>query len=207
MSSKTKPIIFTGPMVKAILEGRKSQTRRVLKPQPPESDPPVGGPEMYSPTSVDRWGEEQPGPEIYGIWGEEWGQKIPFQPGGLLWVKESHHWCVGSESWAYKATSEVMPPVKKWKSPLFMPRWASRITLEVTATRIERVQDISEEDAIAEGMLGTPWASGEFRPNQIHKEDFVNTWSSLYPPGPKSWDANPWVVVIEFKKFNQSAEG
>jgi len=82
-----RPIIFSAPMVRALLDGRKTQTRRVLKPQP--CDDWFSGPEWYSPIKVDRHGEEYPGSEVFGIYGDEWGQRLPYATGDRLWVRET----------------------------------------------------------------------------------------------------------------------
>lgn len=204
---KSHPLIFTAESVRAILEGQKTMTRRILKPQPPNDDPPLTQPEMFNPIVADKHGEEKPGPEIFGVYGDDWHVKINHKPGDLIWVKEA--WChfpdsapdgMGENTY-YKSESgndnssglNVMERNGiKWKSPIFMPRWASRITLNVKAVRIERVQEISEGDCMMEGcpkefLLGQNW--------------FWPLWNTIHKKKPENqWDANPWVVVIEFKK-------
>lgn len=174
-----RPILFSGPMVRAILDGRKTQTRRVVKPQPPEGGGPITV-ERYEPAIVDRWGEIQPGPEIFGAYNEEWGCVCPYgEPGDRLWVRET--WrpifipaCGENDdawSWTVKyaaggddfATDDVPGD---WTYPkqaergnvpgIHMPRWASRITLEVTGVRFERLQEITEDDAVREGVSAIP---------------------------------------------------
>ena len=202
-----KPIIFSAPMVQAILDGRKTQTRRVLKPQPPEDDPPIGVPGKYNPVKVGKDGEEYPGPEIYGIWGEEWGQKIKYQPGDLLWVKETWNWVAEPDhqnpsGCVYKAdggdVDEVLTEARAWRNSIFMPRWASRITLKVTGTRIDRLQEITEEDAWAEGPEGVVENPIE-RLSPVYAFNYA--WDRIHKKKPENqWKSNPWVVVIEFER-------
>ena len=169
-----KPILFSAQMVRAILEGRKTQTRRVIKPQP-EAD-------LDPSTVVAAWDT--------GFIDE----KCPYgETGDHLWIRENF-WkdkdtgkCLG-----YCADDEGKyannKTVKKTPS-IHIPRVASRITLEITAIRVERLQDISEEDALAEGIQ--VWES------ELPTEQFKDLWVSIN--GEQSWDKNPFVWVIEFK--------
>lgn len=197
---KERPILFSAPMVRAILEGRKTQTRRVMKPQP-------------------FWGERQ------GLQSAGWcfsspkvallswpGDKLtealkshcPYgQRGDRLWVRET--FLVDDNRRIpktatrknfevdYKATSEDSPHWR-WRPSIHMPRWASRITLEITGIRVERLQDISEADAHAEGVTirSVTHYDGQA------KDYFFALWEKIN--GLESWAANPWVWVIEFKK-------
>lgn len=202
-----KPILFSAPMVRAILAGNKTQTRRIVKPQPSDHWAPRVG--RYHPTVVNkRTGEEEPGPEIFGASDEEEGRKAKYAPGDLLWVKEV--WAqypveMNPEpcDWWYRATRDVLPPGHtRWKSPIYMPREASRITLEVTAVRVERLTEISEGDAIAEGIAcdgkhGWHSHSGDMRHN-APSHAFRALWESINGVG--SWDLNPWVWVYECKR-------
>jgi hypothetical protein len=192
MTVKERPILFKGEMVRAILEGRKTQTRRVMKPQPLEDDHPAqlhAG--LYNPVRFDRFGDMVPGKEQFGVFGEEWDLKSPFgAPGDRLYVKETH--CVLDGVVFYRA--DGCDDVAKWTPSIFMPRRASRITLEITGVRIERLNDISEEDAMAEGVRGVDYSLGYTAQRQ-----FMYLWSSIN--GPESWEANPWVWVYEFKKI------
>jgi hypothetical protein len=194
-------------MVRAILEGRKTQTRRIVKPSAHVS---------INDGGIAYWGSHCP----YG------------QPGDRLWVRETwrpmgdlarlavHIGCDPDGVVAYKADddgSNVLP----WRPAIHMPRWASRLTLEITNVRVERLQDISEEDAQAEGVK-TVWtgrselpcggvANAEFinyEPPagcelkdivqaQTFRNRFAQLWDSINGVG--SWDANPWVWVVEFK--------
>jgi len=164
-----RPILFSGPMVRAILEGRKTQTRRVVKCQPPDDVTPITV-ARYNPTIIDRNGDEEPGPEIFGAFSEdgEWGGKSPFgEPGDRLWVRETHlNWWkldeanpdgprVFSHVAAYAADGYELQPGETWIPSIHMLRAASRITLEITCVRAERLQNISEGNAIAEGAVYT----------------------------------------------------
>lgn len=150
-----RPILFSGPMVRAILDGRKTQTRRIVKPQPHEECGPI---EVghYHPTVIDRHGDEQPGAEIFGAYSldGEWGAKCPHgQPGDRLWVREAFALADDYEvdrvlnpgGVFYRATHSPADDTSRWRPSIHMPRWASRLTLEVTDVRVERVQDISEK--------------------------------------------------------------
>lgn len=152
-----RPILFSAPMVRAILDGRKSQTRRVVKHQPNGSEIVVG---RFHPTVIRR-GEEEPGAEIFGAYSldGEWGLKCPYgEPGDKLWVREAHSlrhgWTVdqpGNAAWYW---ADGNPEHGDWTKPrpsIHMPRWACRIVLEVTEVRVQRLQDINEADCIAEG--------------------------------------------------------
>ena len=206
-----RPIIFSAPMVRAILDGRKTVTRRILKPQP--NSGPNG--EMVH-LGDGSWGLSD------GVLTGEW--KLA-RPGDRLWVREA---------WRSTAIYDVLSPSEMngkepiryecdetwqtwgWKladkhgrlrPSIHMPRWASRITLEVTEVRVQRLQDISEEDAKAEGApCCVTDGEGKFycfdMPNRgTHKCGFAGLWSSIHGPG--SWDANQWVAAITFKIANQ----
>ncbi len=184
---RERPILFSGPMVKAILEGRKTMTRRVIKPQSNVSD--------YRPIGVSEVGVKKACP--YG------------EPGDRLRVNET--WA--TEKGYDKTSPSKLPKVNRprihyladgpkpsWagrtRSPRFMVKWASRITLEITGVRVERAQDITEADARAEGFKDvfdgkTFFPVGHF---------FKTTWDSLNAKRGYGWDANPWVWVIEFKR-------
>lgn len=208
---REKPIDFKGWEVKATLEGRKSQTRRLLKPQPEIRDgndsiwmgPPFG-PNAYSGVYPD---------------GLKVVSSVKYAPGDRLWVRENyaHGWPMnpgdvlppdprnGQVAITYRADGNVpFGGSGKWRSCIHMPRWASRITLEVTEVRVQRVQDISEEDAEAEGAPSCVTdGEGKFycfdMPNRgTHKCGFAGLWSSIHGPG--SWDANPWCCCISFER-------
>lgn len=172
---KERPILFSAPMVRAILDGRKTQTRRVVKL---------------------RNGQYMPPSEKADING--WRQMLrncPYgQPGDRLWVRETHFDAkrLNEGRILYRADGDVSR--FGWTPSIHMPRSASRITLEVTGVRVERLQDISEADAVAEGVV---WEQGQTAINV-----FETLWESINGAG--SWDANPWVWVVEFKRAKGS---
>jgi len=210
---KEHPILFSAPMVRAILEGRKTQTRRVIKPQPERDCGEIYGPETYSPLVVDKNGEELPGPDIFGIYTEDWGLKFPYgQPGDHLWVKETYKL---AGSMYYRADGEPsredleLYPNWKWKPSIFMPRVFSRILLEIVSIRVQRVQEISLDlsDVIAEG-IEAKWFDQHHV--QIHSpiqimDDYRSLWDSINMMRGFGWEANPWVWVIEFKRIEMPA--
>lgn len=190
---KTRPILCSAPMVQALLEGRKTQTRRIVKPQP------NGGPQAEMINLGGAWGL------LDGILSGEWC--CPYgQPGDLLYVKETVGKFDGREPDAYEgryaADGEEAFDGWYWKRPLLpsihMPRWASRLTLRITDVRVERLQDISEDDAYAEGVTHAEWGGMNAR------EGFRRLWESIYGTG--SWDANPWVWVISFDVIQQNVD-
>lgn len=188
---KERPILFSGPMVRAILDGRKTQTRRVVKPQP---------------FSNEEYRFNFPKPLRGGLLACNYlsSHLCPCgQPGDWLWVRET--WCHEFEGgYLYRADdlSGLAPefvdgdgnPTGRsgWKPSIHMPRAASRITLEITGVRVERLQEISEDDAIAEGVVGHE----EIQPASAYYREL---WESINGHG--SWDANPWVWVVEFRRF------
>lgn len=200
---KERPVIFNGEMVRAILDGRKTQTRRVMKPQPEPCY--RGGHWWPSNTFKTMLHIEEQMQNGAGGWGGLAGDACPFgQVGDRLWVRET--WAEAGASapdlTLYRsnypahvpAGYENVPEAEdiRWRPSIHMPRWASRITLEITGVRVERLQDISEADAIAEG--GT---------KHFNIDWFGPLWASIY--GVDSWNANPWVWVIEFRRVVDSA--
>lgn len=186
---KERPILFSGPMVRAILDGRKTQTRRAVK------TPIWTGRDDPNPAAPNRYGDVatiKPCP--YG------------QPGDRLWVRETFAPLVGGpfapdNPIMYKATVEK-PEIWSWKPSIFMPRWASRITLEITGIRIQRVQEISCDDCRAEGC-GTeeiPWCGDGYT-----RHPWVDTYRRLWNDiNADSWGDNPWVWVIEFRQIQNA---
>jgi len=225
---KEKPIIFSGPMVRAILEGRKTQTRRVVKWQPDDalSNRIADGAFWSIDGKFWTWnGTNPPDPKTI---------KCPYPPGTVLWVKETHYrygkWVkngvtkTGRQKWKFRATTDEIryqdnPPdtvCKKsyrgegwYKRPLiFMPLSACRLHLLVTAVRVERLQDITEEDAEAEGVnhidddfkqdaARSALACGSVRCTA--RDYFRILWDSLNAKFGYGWDTNPWVWVYTFK--------
>jgi len=180
MIVKERPILFSGPMVRAILAGRKTQTRRVVKPQ-------------HIPAGVRtlRW-ENQDAAEL------QHSARCPYGvPGDRLWVRET--WQPGPDDCVYYRADND-PNENQWKPSIHMPRWASRITLEVVSVRVERVQDIGHIGAKAEGVEICDY-DGRLLPWQRQIGNFQKLWDSINGKG--SWGSNPWVWVVEFRRVNQ----
>ena len=194
---KEKPMLFSGEMVQAILAGRKTQTRRVMKVKCDDV------------TAM----HHEPWPFNWSTDGNDTIKMLPCpfgEIGDRLWVKETFQPVqLASEvtQWRYRATDKK--GLANWKPSIFMPRKASRIALEITDVRVERLQSISDADAIAEGVTIKPDASiaeivakGETTAAQF---EYYALWCAIN--GQKSWDANPWVWVVAFKKvFNAPDE-
>ncbi len=203
--TKERPILFSGPMVKAILEGRKTQTRRIVKRE-----------FMHDPngTRNARWYIRR----ADAIWNSfETLQELvmkhcPYgQPGDRLWVRETHRinpWIYNDPRMGpgtpgcvvYRADPHdpEYDEMKVWKPSIFMPRWASRITLEITDVRVERLQEISDSDAINEGITGVLddgiWS---YNGHVLPRDGFTDLWNKIN--GADSWNANPWVWVVSFE--------
>lgn len=197
---KERPIIFSGPMVRAILDDRKTQTRRVLKPQPAGL---FCGPEVYTPLKVRKNGQEYDGDPVFGIYcpDGEWGTVCPYgQPGDRLWVRETAlFWNSKSgptKVAAYKSDGYELEHGERWTSPIHMPRWASRITLEIVSVRVERLQDITDADIRAEGIEPDRASN---HPRGVYYTSLMASWQSIH--GLESWYANPWVWVVDFRRI------
>lgn len=253
-----RPILFSAPMVQAILEGRKTQTRRIVKPMPglqsawlsqetlnsvPHGGMSGGGWQMHHP----RAGTHHMGVDVEHNSPFGWIRCPYGVPGDRLWVRET--WGSADQFYqshenetpsvvAYRADLAAIqwdaePPRKipkydleqwnwdtiRWRPSIHMPRWASRLTLEVVSVRVERLRDIGEDDARAEGLegitkdggltikygipdrdgfpgtddLGWPWRDWDADPRKACR----TLWEHINGAG--SWDANPWVWVVEFK--------
>ncbi|TXU38773.1 hypothetical protein D4M88_01765 [Enterobacter roggenkampii] len=191
-------MIFNGEMVRAILDGRKTQTRRIMKNQPAGDFP-------QTPALIRN--VVGAGFQWYGHYGESGIFNCPFGAvGDRIWVRET--WAEAGASAPdlklYRANYpehvpthyENVPPADeiRWTPSIHMPRWASRLTLEITGVRVERLRDLNEEDAKSEGI--TP-PSGGVLPGWEYRINFRDLWMSIY--GADNWEANPWVWVIEFK--------
>lgn len=192
---KERPILFSGDMVRALLAGRKTQTRRVVKPQP-ECLRDVQALQFHVATG-----------EPLAI-----GKGCPYgAPGDRLWVRETH--LPTASGVYYRADFSEFEAAGHgamyggWKPSIHMPRWASRLTLEIVAVRVERLQDISEADARAEGLYSNPkythavlytWDGVQGNSNNP-RYAYQLLWESIKGPG--SWALNPWVWVIEFKRI------
>lgn len=222
MSTQEKPLNLIAPEIKAILEGRKTQLRRVMKPQPVQSLPHTkkmsGGDgtwEMHHPAGW-RWRDGFVADEAGGV--AELRHNCPFGlPGERFWVREAWGLCAKFDStdWyrgpmpgtaddilgrglavEYKADWASKSEHAFWRSPLVMPRWASRLILQITDVRVERLQATSVLDAIAEGAIdpSNGWDGNVTYP--ISR--FRTLWDECNKNTP--WETNPWVWVIYFKK-------
>jgi hypothetical protein len=222
---KERGMIFNGEMVRAILDGRKTQTRRIMVPQPAGD--------------IERG--VFPNPDAIG-WisslkhkhGSTTAHFCPYgKPGDRIWVRETFQgplfdfdlmdsYCKDPapfekpEFCVYKADGVPAPEFYdaddelhcRWQPSIHMPRWASRILLEITDVRVERLNSISQEDAQAEGMELTGWRPTYSDPDSGGEawtpyDNFAQLWESIY--GEESWQANPWVWVIEFKRVEGGA--
>ena len=191
---KERPILFSAPMVRALLAGTKTQTRRVIKPQH------LAFFNQDAAAMLSDWNER---PLPYG------------QTGDRLWVREAWglHAYGDDTDWlkggctamdlddhviAYRADWGPLQDGCHWRPSIHMPRHASRITLEVTGVRVERLRDISAADALAEGIPNTSGEIWRDADTLTVINDYKDLWESINGPG--SWDANPWVWVIEFRR-------
>lgn len=217
---KERPILFSGPMVRALLDGSKTQTRRVMKPQLIYGT--VAGlfNSWYLPLS-------EGGGTLYPNGKEKILGTCPYgQPGDRLWVREAWR---AELTWDTTKPSGIPNEAALWyeaddqqrnngrgtkfkgklRPSIYMPRWASRITMEITRVRVERLQDISEVDAMAEGVTALPcanmWTAGGMYDGPLHDAKpcgaYRRLWNSIN--GADSWEANPWVWAIEFKRFQK----
>lgn len=214
-----RPIIFSAPMVRAILSGAKSQTRRIVKPQP------FGGDRIEPAYS------REDGFIVGQLRDSEnaWRRIVcPYgNVGDRLWVREAWRTVAAMDAdrptriaeqcldagyrkpWApiqYEADRQrdnwnTMQPAEpgKLRSPRHMPRWASRLTLEITAVRAQQLHDISEADAIAEGVRSISLADVPRNAAWSERQDFAHLWDKINGAG--AWDANPWVWAITFRRY------
>ena len=187
------PILFNTDMVRAILEGRKTVTRRVVK---------------FKEGQNPAWSGYIPdGAVLYGS-NNIPAAKAPYQPGDILWVRET--WAHPSKEEIARGTDKTIflyradvPSVPyawdHWNPSIHMPREAARIFLRVTGVRVERLQDISGEDIRAEGVLGTHFQAPT-------RGAFADVWNRTIKPKDLpayGWDANPWVWVVEFERISK----
>ena len=198
---RERPIIMGADSVRAILDGRKTQTRRVIKPQPihmPEGayiDPYNHNYEHFTAWTLDNKMLLNCGGNIKNT--AHW--KCPYGViGDRLWVREIFN--CNEEGIAYKATQPDMDGMP-WKSPIYMPRTYSRITLEITDIRVERLQDITNNDAKSEGVEPEV-LSGHY----YYLSGYHDLWQDLNAKRGYPWESNPWVWVISFKQIHDQKE-
>lgn len=225
---KERPILFSTPMVQAILAGNKTQTRRAIKAQPM--------PGIFTPSHFYVRGKTKQksiindivipkGSDCHRLLSHrEFVKECPYgQVGDQLWVRET--WSADYPVVSYLAGGDEVNLIEslhrddllkmydsqrgKWRPSIHMPRWASRIQLEITNIRLERLFDLSEDDAMAEGCNGVLWVNdglgsktppkgyGLLNSYPTAKHWFACLWDEINGSG--SWTANPWVWVIEFK--------
>ena len=236
-----RPIIFSAPMIRALLDGRKTQTRRIIKPSPEF----CGGGRSRDPQNwndPDAWGWENYDEGCWDLLSEGYTGRPFYAPGDRLWVREA--WRIGAWDWnnAQIAVDYCDGPRKewlavddgdmlhrlidqsradavkaglplrysyyeyswspghspcRWRSPIHMPRWASRLTLLVTDVRVQRLQEISEADAKAEGVGGVCWEDWrDYGGPSSYRLPFRSLWNSIH--GHDAWDDNPWVAALTF---------
>lgn len=239
-AGKERPILFSGPMVRALLDGRKTQTRRVMKVQPPTEEAFRGssfgldravadGVKMYSQNDYNRLPKHPTDWELTGSVGVARDAGFPRRyrcpygaVGDRLWVKETWRPTPSLHPWDLDVTYRADGALRTIKdgefgdrdwtmpkaaatgnvSPLFMPRWAARLVLEINEVRIERLNDCSEADAMAEGtqepslvpIIGACWSE---------RDAYAKLWDHINGAG--SWAANPWVWAVSFRVLDQEA--
>jgi hypothetical protein len=220
-----KPIPFSGPMVRAILDGKKSQTRRVLKPQP--SCDAIEPHRVHSNEFIP-WRDGEALASIVA----------PYAAGDMLWVREAWRCLDGLDQlsggeiaerctdagyhrpWApirYEADGECTNWIRephgfgteagRYRHGRFMPRWASRLTLRVTDVRVQRLWEISEADAKAEGVSSPPEGDHpEWSTYDSYTDVFAELWDSLNAKRGLGWNANPWVAAYTFDVIRQNVD-
>jgi hypothetical protein len=195
---KGRPIVFNAEMVNAILEGRKTQTRRIVKYMPQFGKP-------------EKWCQKVNNKYFKNIVGDYRKYSPHGSIGDLLWLRETFGFIdTTNESGEepdifYRADGEMGC---KWRPSTYMPLWASRMTLEITGVRVERLQEITGEDAMREGVDYVPCYPYEdhYGRKLLTPCDYIRAvqkfemlWDSIYA-GKYPWESNPWVWVIEFKR-------
>lgn len=210
---KMKPILFSTPMVQAILDGSKTQTRRVVKPQPVDfvNDPHY---DIQIPYKGNMVNGIPLGKQVGGL---SPAIKCPYgQPGDILWVRETWQQrsekaqLMGFDKYIHKAGWKYCTD-GGWKPSIHMPKEACRLFLRMKSARVERLQDMSEKDARAEGVKKTYSEASQmiFYKDYLNPDcewrspiySFQSLWESIN--GAESWDANPWVWVVEFERVNK----
>lgn len=219
-----RPLTFSAPMVRALLDGRKVQDRRILKPQPPAPPPanchPFHQPRHATPYLDAYCGERRTEQNPRGMsrdW--HWWQvddrpghiacRAPCVPGDRLWVREvfAYGWpvegnhqlpeCNQEHAITYRAEGNQPFGGGRWHSPIHMPRWASRLTLIVTDVRVQRLGDLTDEDAIAEGIDVTCGLTPSVT--------YAILWDKINAKRGYPWKSNPWIVALTFRTELSSA--
>ncbi len=193
---KEYPILFSGEMVQAILDGRKTQTRRVINPQSL----------LDNKTRVTACYECPYGVPGDRLWVRETWRAVELDNGndGILYKADNHFKSIENSQAAADLWCDAYADRKygnKWRPSIFMPRWASRIALAVTDVRVERLQEISEEDAIAEGLQKEVISVG-YQNDSVTlraRPKFVYLWDKINSDRGYSFESNPWVWVVGFK--------
>lgn len=181
---RERPILFNTEMVRAILDGKKTQTRRPAKERAPDPG--------------NDWREclcrEIAAVDVPCVVCEARFGLCPFgRVGDRLWVRETWGPCAGGVCYRADEADTVCPDGGRWIPSIHMPRWASRITLEVTEVRVERLQSISERDAIAEGK---PYGA-----LVDPRSEYVVSWNAIYAKDGRGWRDNPFVWVVSFRRI------
>lgn len=237
MTNQSKPVLFSAPMVRAILSGAKTVTRRIVNPQPPcGCIYEINGAGTHALCRGDDGREAHAGSRWVPPTPKSRDHRLPCPYIGSLWVREA--WAAwfrddvaGQLDWkdtaradrteknctgiAYRATLGDSLSIDRWVTPLFMPRWASRITLDVVSVRVERLHDITDAEAELEGIGGWskdgvlfkygpadaegdgpiwPWVDCPRTP----RDAFERLWTEIN--GRESWTSNPWVWRVEFAR-------
>ena len=186
-----KPILSNTEMVRSILEGRKTVTRRAVKPQPESRPPPMKKDSCW--------------PGCFAIQGTAKVIRPPYQPGDTLWVRET--WAKSmAGTFMYQADDKAIM-VERWRPSIHMPREAARLFLRVTGVRVERLKDIDGHGILKEGIdngksnpaMGTRWEN-------MQSMAFAELWNNTIKPSDRAlygWAANPWVWVIEFERISK----
>ena len=208
---KERPILFSALMVRALQEGRKTQTRRIVQPAPISNS--TCGPLISFNHGTPEWSFGLQDQDARGL---RWWRCPYGVVGDVLWVREA--WQSDVEDGPRKPSDipkgrpffyaaggakdagQLAVKCAGWRPSIHMPRWASRITLQITNVRVERLNDCSEADAIAEGMTfpeGLQWGNNP-------REAYASLWNHINGPG--SWDANPWVWAVSFEVIDHEGQ-
>jgi hypothetical protein len=211
-----RPIIFSAPMIRALLDGRKTQTRRVLNPQP--DNPRIAGADMTHSgwAWIDGWDgspigrapvQYDPGDRLYVREAWRMARSLDAKSGKAIeaacldagyrraWAPLQYEADGARDNWSRDDWPECTES-GRYRHARFMPRWASRMTLTVTDVWVQPLQDISEADAVADGVDAVTMADAPRQAAWSRKSDFAALWNSLH--GPAAWAANPWVVALTF---------